>query len=139
MLEIDGSLFVVFAIVWILLAVLKKLYFKPVKSIVDTRNNEVEGNLKISQDALENHEKNIAEIEQKLKAARAAARVTKLNFISEAQKEKEKIVAEMAKESRMRVNKAKEELDAQLESLKQELEAESKILSVKIEKRLLDG
>jgi F-type H+-transporting ATPase subunit b len=138
MLDIDGSLFVVFAIVWILLTILKKLYFKPVKTIVDKRDNEVEDNLKVSQDALDNHEKNIIEIEQKLKAARAAARETKLNFISEAQREKEKIVAEMAMESRLRVNKAKEELEDQLESLKQELEAESKILSVKIEQRLLD-
>ncbi|MFC2165336.1 hypothetical protein ACFLT2_10110 [Acidobacteriota bacterium] len=138
MLNIDGSLFVVFAIVWILLVILKKLYFKPVKTVVDSRDNEVEGNLKFSQDALDSHEKNIVEIEQKLKAARAAARATKLNFVSEAQKEKEKIVAEMAKESRLRVNEAKEELEDQLESLKQELEAESKILSVKIEQRLLD-
>ena len=138
MLDIDGSLFVVFAIVWILLAILKKLYFKPVKTIVDSRDNEVEGNLKISREALDNHEKNIVEIEQKLKEARAAARETRLNFVSEAQKEKDKIVAEMAKESRVRVNKAKEELVDQIERLKQELMAESKILSEKIEQRLLN-
>jgi F-type H+-transporting ATPase subunit b len=138
MLDIDGSLFVVFAIVWILLAILNKLYFKPVKTIVDRRNNEIEGNLKACRETLDDHEKNIVEIEQKLKEARVSARETKSNFISEAQKEKERIVAEMANESRMRVSKAKEELAGQIERIKQELMAESKILSERIEQRLLD-
>ncbi len=138
MLDIDGSLLVVFAIVWILLVILKKLYFKPVTNIVDSRDNEVDGNLRVSQDALCNHEKNIVEIEQKLKRARAAARETKVRFVSGAQKEKEEIVAEISKESRLRVDKAKDELEDQIESLKQELDAESKILSVKIEQRLLE-
>jgi len=138
MLDIDASLFVVFAIIWILLAILKKLYFNPVTNLVDSRDNEVEGNLKVSQDALEKHGKNIIDIEQKLKTARAAARETKGKFISEAQKEKEKIVAEISQESRARMNEVKNELDEQMESLKQELEAESEILSEKIEQRLLD-
>ena len=138
MLNLDISLFVVFAIVWILLFILNKLYFTPVTNLVNSRDNEVEGNLKVSQDALADHEKNIVEIEQRLKKARAAARATKGEFISEAQKEKDKIVAAMAKESRLRVDKANEELAEQLERIKQELEAESEILSEKIEQRLLD-
>jgi F0F1-type ATP synthase membrane subunit b/b' len=138
MLNLDVSLFVVFAIVWILLFILKKLYFNPVTDLISSRDNEVESNLKISQDSLDSHEKNIVEIEQKLKTARAAARETKGTFISEAQKEKDNIVAEMIRESRLRVDKANEELAAQLEGIKQELEAESEILSEKIEQRLLD-
>jgi F0F1-type ATP synthase membrane subunit b/b' len=138
MLNLDVSLFVVFAIVWILLFILKKLYFTPVTNLVNSRDGEVESNLKVSQDALNNHENNIVEIEQRLKTARAAARETKGEFVSEAQKEKDKIVAEMVKESRLRVDKANEELAEQLESIKLELEAESKVLSEKIEQRLLD-
>jgi F0F1-type ATP synthase membrane subunit b/b' len=138
MLDLDASLFVVFAVVWILLFVLKKLYFNPVTNLVSNRDSEVEDNLRISQDSLDNHEKNIAEIEQRLKKARAAAREIKGTFVSEAQSEKDKIVAEIARESRLRVGKAKEEIAGQLESLKQELEAESRVLSEKIEQRLLD-
>ena len=137
MLNLDVSLFVVFAIVWILLFILKKLYFNPVTSLVRSRDTEVESNLKISQDALDSHEKNIVEIEERLKKARAAARETKGRIISEAQREKEKIIAEIAKESRLSVDHAREELTEQLESLKKELEAESEILSEQIEKRLL--
>jgi F0F1-type ATP synthase membrane subunit b/b' len=138
MLEIDASFLIVFAILWILLVILKKLYFNPVTSLVRSRDSEVESNLKLSQEALDDHEKNIVEVEQSLKSARAAARVTKGKFVAEAQEEKEKIVAEMADESRKSVNKAKEELAEQLESIKQELEAESQVLSEKIEQRLLD-
>jgi F-type H+-transporting ATPase subunit b len=138
MLEIDASLFIVFAIVWILLFILKKLYFNPVRNIVSRRDNEVESNLKISQDAVENHEKNVAEIEQRLKAARAATRETKGKFVSEAQMEKDKIIADISRESRLRVDKAKEELAEQMQSLKRELAAESQILSDKIEQRLLN-
>lgn len=138
MLDINASLLIVFAIVWILLIILKKLYFNPVRNLVSDRDNEVEDNLKFSQDALDNHDKNVVEIEQRLKTARAAGRVTKGKFVSEAQGEKERIVAEMAKESRKSVNKAKEELSDQLESIKQELEAESQMLSEQIEQRLLD-
>ncbi len=138
MLDIDASLFVVFAIIWILLAILKKLYFNPVTNLVDSRDSEVDGNLKVSQDALEKHGKNIIDIEQRLKTARAAAREIRGRFISEAQKEKEKIVADISQGSRVRMNEAKSELDEQMESLKRELEAESEILSEKIEQRLLD-
>lgn len=138
MLDIDASLFVVFAIIWILLAILKKLYFNPVTNLVDSRDSEVEGNLKVGQDALEKHGKNIVDIEQRLKTARAAARETRGRFVSEAQREKEKIIAEISQESRVRMNEAKSELDEQIESLKQELETESEILSEKIEQRLLD-
>jgi len=138
MLDIDASLFVVFAIVWILLFILRRLYFNPVTNLVSSRDNEVESNLKVRQDALGSYEKNIGEIEQNLKTARAAARETKGRFVSEAQKEKEKLVSSMVKESRLRVDKAKGELAAQLERMKQELETESKILSEKIEQRLLD-
>jgi F-type H+-transporting ATPase subunit b len=138
MLNIDVSLLVVFAIVWILLFFLKKLYFNPVTNLVDSRDNEVDNNLKVSRDALDSHDKNIEEIEQKLKAARAAARERKGTFLSEGQEEKEKIVAAMARESRMRVDKIREELEEQVESIKHDLEAESQNLSEIIEQRLLD-
>lgn len=138
MLDIDGSLIVVFAIVWILLFILKRLYFNPVTNLVNNRDKELESNLKISRDALDSHDHNISEIEQKLKQAQAAARETKGRFVSEGQREKEKIIAEMAREARLRIEKAREELDEQLESLKQEIEVESETLSEKIEQRLLN-
>ena len=138
MLNIDGSLLVVFAIVWILLFILKKVYFNPVTDLVDSRDSEVENNLKVSREALESHDKNIAAIEEQLKKAKVAARKTKDRFISEGQKEKENIVAEMARESRLKLEKARDELEEQIESIKENLGAESEILSEKIAQRLLD-
>jgi F0F1-type ATP synthase membrane subunit b/b' len=137
MLTVDATLLVVFFIIWILLAALKKVFFNPIRNIMDGRERTIQSNLKASEEAMAHHETNIRKIEKSLKAARVTAKETQENFMADAQQEKERILLEIAQECRAKVNEAKEHLEKQVEDLKKDLASESKVLSEKIEQRIL--
>ena len=63
MLAVDATLLIVFFIVWVLLFMLKKVFFNPVRDIMDGRKEAVENNLKASEEAKTQHETNIRKIE----------------------------------------------------------------------------
>jgi F0F1-type ATP synthase membrane subunit b/b' len=137
MLAVDATLLIVFFIVWVLLFMLKKVFFNPVRNIMDGRKETVENNLKVSEEAKTQYETNIRKIEDSLKAARLAARETQEQFTADALREKDRLLSEIAQECRAKVNEAKEQLEKKVEDLKKDLASESKVLSEKIEQRLL--
>ena len=137
MLSLDANLVIVFAIVWILLVILKKVLFNPLRRLMDNRSKEVQGDLEACQEAAAAQEKTIREIEERLKAARISTRKTHEKFVSEALKEKERMSGEVARECRAKVDEAKRQLKEQMEDLKKALALESALLAEKIEQRLL--
>ncbi|NOR12765.1 MAG: hypothetical protein GQ545_05885 [Candidatus Aminicenantes bacterium] len=137
MLAVDATLLIVFFIVWVLLFMLKKVFFNPVRNIMDGRKEAVENNLKASEEAKTQYETNIRKIEDSLKAARLATRETQEQFTADALREKDRLLSEIAQECRAKVNEAKEQLEKKVEDLKKDLASESKVLSEKIEQRLL--
>ena len=137
MLSIDVSLIVIFIIVWILVGVLTKVYYNPVRKIMGKRSSEIEQNKGASQEALEEYEGILQKIEEDLKKAKATARATRERFEREAINEKVKMLEEINQECRSQVEKAKKELDEKVRNLKKELEPQSQQLAERIEKRLL--
>lgn len=137
MLAIDATALIVFFIVWILLIVLKKVFFNPLRTILSRREESIQSNLKACQEAAARYEENIRTIEESLKAARISAKETQEQFTAEALKEKERMLTEIAQECRAKVEEAKDKLKNQIEDFKKELASESKALSEKIEQRLL--
>ena len=111
MLAVDATLLIVFFIVWILLFVLKKVFFNPIRNIMDGRKEAVENNLKASEEAKTQYETNIRKIEDSLKAARLAARETQEQFTADALREKDRMLSEIAQECRAKVNEVKEQLE----------------------------
>ena len=73
MLDLDISLFVVFAIVWILLFVLKKIFFNPLQKVRAERDALINQNKSSAAKSQENYEKTLAEIEEQMKKARLDA------------------------------------------------------------------
>lgn len=137
MLAVDATLLIVFFIVWILLFALKKVFFNPLRNILAGREENIENNLKAIEEAKTQYETNLQKIEDRLKAARLAAKETQEKFAKEALLEKEQMLSEIGKECRTKVSEAKELLEKKVDELKKDLASESKILSEKIEKRLL--
>ncbi len=138
MLSIDVGLIVISAIVWILVFVLNKVYFKPVSRIMGERDSKVQQDRSAAQEALEKYEKNLTRIEGELNSAKIAAREIREKFDREAQAEKEKILEEVSRECRTQVEEAKKELSKKAEQLKKELEPRSREIAEKIEQRLLN-
>jgi F0F1-type ATP synthase membrane subunit b/b' len=138
MLAVDATLLIVFFIVWILLFLLKKVFFNPIRNIMARRDETIGSDLKATEDAKIHYETNIRKIEDSLKAARLAAKEKQEQFTADALKEKERMLSEIGQECRAKIDEAKEQLEKKVEELKKDLAAESQVLSEKIEKRLLD-
>ena len=138
MLAVDATLLIVFFIVWILLIVLKKIFFKPIKEVVSRRDETITNNLRAREEARTKCEANIAKIEEDLKAARLRAREIQEQITADALREKEQMILEIGQGCREKVKEAKEQLEQKVDELKEALASESKVLSEKIEKRLLN-
>jgi len=137
MLAVDATLLIIFFIVWILLFVLSRIFFEPLRDVMNKRDDTIAKNLKVGEEARNQYEEKIQEIEQKLKAARHNAKETREQFMADALREKEKMLTEIGQECRAKVDEAKEQLEKKVEELKKELASQSKVLSDKIEQRLL--
>ena len=137
MLSVDIGLIAVFVIVWILVVVLNKVYFRPVRRTMGKRDSKIQQDQSATQEALEKYEKDLTRIEGELKSAKVDAREIRERFEYEARKKKEEMIAEVSHECRTQVEEAKKELCEKVEQLKKELEPQGRELAERIEKRLL--
>jgi F-type H+-transporting ATPase subunit b len=138
MIEIDASFIAIFLIVWILVFVLSRLFFKPLRRIIEEREAKVQGREKAYQESTEVYEKTVLEIEERLKSARVHSEQTKDSLKHEALKERERMLEEIGTEYRSQVEKAQERLEKQTTNLRKELGAEAELLAERIEKKLLE-
>ncbi len=126
MLSLDSSLFYIIAIIGILLFILNRIYFKPIRKIIDQRENKVsEESAQIEQMSLIVDEKNDW-IDGKLKAARIQSTLMKEKLIRESEKAREKFI----RETRLAAKKDFDNKMKQLEKTKIESEKE---LQLKVE------
>lgn len=138
MLSIDASVIVIFLLVWILLFVLTKIFFNPLRKVMRERDKKILENRQSAEKAFEKYELSIREIEEGLKNARTASYTTRDQFEKDALKEKERLVAEVTKEVRAQVDEAKTEMDDRIAKLKKDLDQISQTLAVDIEKKILE-
>ena len=138
MIDIDASFIAIFIIVWIVVFVLSRLFFNPLRKIMEEREAKVKGRQEAFQESTEVYEKTVCEIEERLKSARILSEQTKDNLKHEALKERERMLEEISTEYRSQVEKAQEKLEKQTTSLRRELGAEAKLLAERIEQKLLE-
>jgi len=137
MLSINATAIVVFAVVWILVLVLTRIFFKPILRILDERAARIARDKAAASGSRESYESDLRRIEEGLKEARAAADALRSEAETEALKEKSRLVREVQAEGRAEVEKAKEELLREMESLKKELEKHTAEIAATIEKKVL--
>jgi len=137
MLDLDISLLVIFALVWILLFVLKKIFFNPLQKVRAERDALINQNKSAAAKSQKNYEHTLSEIEEKMKKARMDAMASRNTLEKEAQKKRDELIADVSKESKKMVEKGKSDLNEQMKKLFEEMEGKSEILAKNIEKRLL--
>ncbi|MGB8953176.1 MAG: hypothetical protein WCC06_11005 [Candidatus Aminicenantales bacterium] len=137
MLSIDATLIIVFLIVWILVFVLNRIFFRPLLRIMEERRIKIQGNKNRAQQSLESSEQSLLEVESALKAARAEADKVKEKLETGALREKARLLAELNSESNRDLEKAKAMLNKEIKKLKEELKSEAEDLAERIEQRLL--
>jgi F-type H+-transporting ATPase subunit b len=137
MLKIDATALLVFAVVWILVLVLTRIFFKPILRILDERAGRVAKDKAAADEALKAYEGDLRRVEEGLKDARAAADAIRDTAETEALKEKSRLVREVQAEGRAEVEKAKAELLREMETLKKELDKRTAEIAETIEKKVL--
>lgn len=138
MLSVDIGAVIVFLIVWILLIILNRIFFKPIRKVMHERNQMLKTNRDLEEKAISDYEKTIQQIEADIKAAKIDSIATKTMLEKEALTEKERILSEVSQQCREQIQTAQRELGQEMSKLKAELESESEQLAEKIEKRLLN-
>lgn len=137
MLSLNATVLVVFAIVWILVLILTRIFFKPILRILDERAARIAKDKDAAENARQSYEADLKRIEDGLKEARAAAEAIRNNAETEALKDKSRLVREVQAEGRAEVERAKAELARQTEALKKELETRTAEIAESIEKKVL--
>jgi F0F1-type ATP synthase membrane subunit b/b' len=139
MLDIDlKSVIVICLIVWMLVVVLKKIFFNPLAKTLDERDTNVQGNREACQKSIEDYEMTVQEIEERIREAKAMSRAARESIEQDALREKDRLLAEVSTECRNSVEEAKRELEKQMQSLQKEMKSRSERLAERIEKRLLN-
>ena len=137
MLDIDISTVVIFAIIWILLFVLKKVFFNPLQKVRAERDALINQNKMAAAKSKEDYEQTLSEIEEQIKKARMDAVDSRNKLEKDAQEKREELIADVSKESKKMVEKGKADLEEQMKILFKEMEAKSETFAKNIEKRLL--
>jgi len=138
MLSINATALVVFAVVWILVLVLTRIFFKPMLRVLDERADRIAKDKAAAERARKSTADDLKRIEDGLKEARAAAEAVRSAAESEALKEKSQLVREVQAEGRAEVEKAKAALAREIEALKKDLDNRTEEIAADIEKRILD-
>lgn len=137
MLEIDGTIVITFAVVWILVVFLGRFFFRPLQKIRAERDARLSGDLEASRRAAEQKAKDLQSLDQALKAARASADKIRDDLELEALREKSRLLAEVGKTAKDEVDKAKYEMAREIDGLKAQLAERAQSLAESIEARLL--
>lgn len=137
MLSIDISLIIVFFIVWILLAVLTKVFFNPLRKVMGSRQDQLHRDKQATEAALKSFEQESLKVEEQLQEAKAIAQTLREKLKEEGQKRKERILDKTNADYRSQIDTARDQLSRQIKTLKRELEVQSQSLAEQIEKRLL--
>ena len=137
MLQIDATFLVIFFIVWILVFLLSKIFWKPLVKLMSERESGIQSDWAESRKSFETYEQSLQEIARRLKEANAKAEEIREELKAEAIKERARLVGEAAAACRTEIEKSKTRLAEETRQLRQELEAEAGRLAGEIEKRLL--
>jgi len=137
MLDIDATVIITFALVWILVIVLSKVFFKPLRKVMDEREHRLKGDLNKAQSALDESARRLRDVENGLRAARLEAEDIRNRIELEALREKSRLAAETGAAAKAQIEQARAAFEAEVDRLKSELRAEAEPLAAKIEEKLV--
>ena len=137
MLDIDLTFLVTFTVVWILVFILTRIFWRPMLKTIDERKARLKDDEDAARAGSAEVEDGIRRIEASLKAARIAADRAREGLEVEALQEKTRLLAEVGAAAKAQTDQAKADLQAELSRLRAELEGQAGDLASRIEARLV--
>jgi F-type H+-transporting ATPase subunit b len=138
MLSIDLTFAVIFLLVWVLVLILSRVFFKPVGRMMEERGSRSRENKEAARKALDALTQDLRKIEESLKEAKAASDKIRESLEIEALKERTHLLSDLHAESRGQVEMAREEITEEIGRLKSELAGEVERLSGEVERKVLN-
>ncbi|NPV83290.1 MAG: ATP synthase F0 subunit B [Candidatus Aminicenantes bacterium] len=137
MLQVDLTFIAVFVLVWVLVIVLGRVFFKPYLNMRERRRNILEENERTYRQAMKDYESHLQQVESGLKEARQESQLLREKIVSGAMDEKARLLADIQAEVKQQVAAARVELSQQTEKLKDELGREVEGLARQLEEKIL--
>ena len=137
MLSINWTVLITFALVWILVIVLNKVFFKPVGKVLDTRKSLIGADNEAARKALAAYEEDMRRLDEALKAARTTTTEIWEKTEGEALAARTRLLQDVQAECKAKVEKAKKDLEAEVARLKTDLGSKTDVLAGDIERRIL--
>jgi len=138
MLSINFTFAVIFLLVWVLVLILSRVFFKPVGRMMEERGSRSRENKEAARKALDALTQDLRKIEESLKEAKAASDKIQEALETEALRERSRLLSDLNTESRKQVEKAREEINGEIGRLKSELAGEVERLSGEVERKVLN-
>jgi len=137
MLEIDATVIVTFVLIWILVYILNRVFFKPLRKVMDEREKRLQDDMTAAQSTLDETARRLKDVEAGLKAARLEAEKTRGRIELAALKEKSRMLTDAGAAAKTEIENARAAFEADVARLKEELRAEAVPLAAKIEEKLM--
>ena len=135
--NVNLSLFYVLFCFLLILFVAKKTLFAKLDEILGERRTLIEGAKEASQGSDEYIETSMAEMNEKLSAARSDAYARRLEMKEEASNEQKRIVDQARDNATQKVEAAGKEIDSAMADARTQLEADSKEMAKEIVAKIL--
>ncbi len=132
MLNLDITFVIIALLVWALMLVLDKLYYKPVSRILDQRETKIETETARIETMTTEIEEKTLHIEQTLKSAQKDSSKIKEELIKQGETLRETIVAEARGNSKEMLETRMRKLDEEIAAAEKQLEQEIAVFSGKI-------
>jgi F0F1-type ATP synthase membrane subunit b/b' len=132
MLNLDSSLFFVIGLVWILMIIIEKIYLRPMRNIVEQREQKIEDESGLIESMTRQIKEQTGMIENAIKEAELDSAVIKEELIKEGEKARTQIVIDTRENSKEMFTEKMTELEKDIAAAEKQLEKEIEVYSRKI-------
>ncbi len=137
MSELNFTVIIIAAIIWLLMHILNYLFFRPLLRCMDERNYYIEGVKEEAENILKNAHKLLEEYREKINKTKLEA----YELIKEKRnlflQEKEKIIKKAKEEASILIDKAMQQITNDINNAKKEIEKEAQSIALLITKQLV--
>jgi F-type H+-transporting ATPase subunit b len=137
LIEVNGSLLIQLVNFLILLAVLYRFMYRPLVGALEGRSSAIKQQLAEAQGAREEAQRQLAAMEERIRAAHAEAQATRDRALREAAELRERLAAEARQEAARLVETAQAQIAQEVRRARGELRAEVGALATQVAERLI--
>lgn len=137
MLDLDVSLFFISLLIWVLMIILDKIYYKPVGKILGQRENKIEKDSALIESMIAHVENKTKNIDDVLKKARTDSMKLRENLIRKNEEKIERLISEENENLKRRFEESMKKLDEEIASAEEKLGKEVEEFSNEIKEKFL--